>query len=125
MAFKVWRRKTNNDVVAFTDESNTSFSPGGDLTSYNVSTEGVRPTFSPPTDAEQTAQATNELNQRMIQTLALVMRQYTNALLAGTYTNKTVADVRSDFIAAWKSLPQTQQVQVPTPRVTTRVRRSR
>lgn len=36
--------------------------------------------------------------------LAGLTRQYCNALLSGTYTTKSVADVRSDFMTIYRSL---------------------
>lgn len=35
----------------------------------------------------------------------LLMRSYCNALRAGTYTNKTLADLKTDFVAAYKVVP--------------------
>lgn len=35
----------------------------------------------------------------------LLMRAYCNALRAGTYTNKTIADLKTDFVAAYKAVP--------------------
>jgi len=34
--------------------------------------------------------------------ILLLTRSYCNALRAGTYTNKTIADLKSDFITAYK-----------------------
>lgn len=44
-------------------------------------------------------------NAKAIKAALLVMRAYCNALKAGTYTTKAVADVRADFMTAWKALP--------------------
>lgn len=35
----------------------------------------------------------------------LLMRSYCNALLAGTYTNKTITQLKADFVTAYKALP--------------------
>lgn len=35
----------------------------------------------------------------------LAVRAYCNALAAGTYTNKTLGQLKQDFIAAWKVIP--------------------
>ena len=37
--------------------------------------------------------------------LALLMRQYCNALQAGTYTQKTIAQMKADFKTIWDALP--------------------
>lgn len=35
----------------------------------------------------------------------LLMRSYCNALRAGTYPNKTLVDLRADFITAYRAVP--------------------
>lgn len=59
MNYKVWRRKINNSVVGFCEASYDGFEPGGDLSTYAVTTEKNIPTFptAPPTLA-QTKMAT-------------------------------------------------------------------
>ena len=57
----------------------------------------------PPLTVDQLAAKDADLKQA--KAILLVMRTYCNALKAGTYTAKTVAEVRDDFITAWKSLP--------------------
>jgi len=42
--------------------------------------------------------------QKQMKALALVMRSYCNALKAGTYTNKSVADLKANFKQAFDSL---------------------
>jgi hypothetical protein len=42
---------------------------------------------------------------KVLKSLGLVMRDYCNSLNAGTYTNKTVAQLKSDFAAKYQSLP--------------------
>jgi hypothetical protein len=42
---------------------------------------------------------------RTLKALGLLTRQYSNALKAGTYVNKTVADVKADFSAIYAALP--------------------
>lgn len=42
---------------------------------------------------------------KALKTLALLTRQYANALKAGTYVAKTPADTRADFMAIYKALP--------------------
>jgi hypothetical protein len=42
---------------------------------------------------------------KAVKAALLVLRQYSNALQANTQTQKTIAQLRADFIAAWKSLP--------------------
>jgi hypothetical protein len=64
-------------------------------------------------DAEEAAYAaapviTREelaIESKTLKALALVMRAYCNALQAGTFTQKTVADVKADFLTAYRSLP--------------------
>lgn len=43
--------------------------------------------------------------ERTLKALALVMRDYCNALKAGTYTDKTVAQLKTDFATKYNSLP--------------------
>lgn len=42
---------------------------------------------------------------KTLKALALLTRQYANALKAGTYVAKTVADTRSDFMTIYRALP--------------------
>jgi hypothetical protein len=42
---------------------------------------------------------------RTLKAIGLLMRDYTNALQAGTHTQKTVAQMKADFAAKWNSLP--------------------
>lgn len=42
---------------------------------------------------------------KALKALALLTRQYANALQGGTYVQKTVADVRGDFMAIYRALP--------------------
>lgn len=41
---------------------------------------------------------------RALKALALLTRQYANGLKAGTFATKTIADVRSDFMALYRAL---------------------
>lgn len=43
--------------------------------------------------------------EKALKVLALVMRDYCNALKAGAYTNKSIADMKADFAAKWATLP--------------------
>jgi hypothetical protein len=42
---------------------------------------------------------------KALKALALLTRQYANALLAGTFAQKTVAEVRGDFMTIYRALP--------------------
>lgn len=42
---------------------------------------------------------------KTLKALALLTRQYANALKAGTYVAKTPADTRADFMAIFRALP--------------------
>lgn len=42
---------------------------------------------------------------KALKAIGLLMRQYCNGLLAGTYTNKTAAQLRSDFTTIYRGLP--------------------
>lgn len=42
---------------------------------------------------------------KALKALALLTRQYANALQAGTFVQKTVADVRTDFMTIYRALP--------------------
>ena len=41
---------------------------------------------------------------RILKSIGLLMRDYCNALNAGTYTNKSVAQLKADFAAKYNSL---------------------
>lgn len=41
---------------------------------------------------------------RILKSVGLLMRDYCNALNAGTYTNKSVAQLKADFAAKYNSL---------------------
>ena len=47
----------------------------------------------------------DNVQDKHLKALALVMRSYCNALKAGTYTNKSVADLKADFKQAFDALP--------------------
>ncbi len=42
---------------------------------------------------------------KTLKAFALVVRDYTNALQAGTHTQKTINQVKADFLAKFNSLP--------------------
>lgn len=42
---------------------------------------------------------------KVLKAILLVMRQYTNALAAGTHTQKTVAQLKADLKTAYDALP--------------------
>lgn len=42
---------------------------------------------------------------RVFKAMALLMRDYCNSLRAGSYTNKSVADLKADFAAKYNSIP--------------------
>ena len=42
---------------------------------------------------------------KVLKAVGLVVRDYTNALQAGTYTNKSIAQIKADFTAKYNSLP--------------------
>lgn len=44
-------------------------------------------------------------SEKTLKTLALLMRDYCNAIQAGAYTTKTVAQLKADFKAKFDSLP--------------------
>ena len=41
---------------------------------------------------------------KTLKAVGLLLRDYANGLLAGTYTNKTVAQLKADFLAKYNSL---------------------
>ena len=43
--------------------------------------------------------------EKSFKAMALMMRDYTNALQAGTHTQKSIAQLKTDFAAKWNSLP--------------------
>jgi hypothetical protein len=42
---------------------------------------------------------------KVLKSIGLLLRQYTNALQAGTHTQKTVAQLKSDFAQIYNNLP--------------------
>jgi hypothetical protein len=42
---------------------------------------------------------------KVLKALAMLLRQYTNALQAGTHTQKTVPQLKSDFATIYRALP--------------------
>ena len=102
MSYRVWRKKSDNSVVGYCDAAYVGFVPGGDLTTYNDSIEDALPVMPPP---DSNLLAAMDADIKFTKATLLVVRQYCNALKAGTYTTKTIQDVKDDFIQAWKSLP--------------------
>ncbi len=49
--------------------------------------------------------AQQDVDMKAMKAALLVLMTYCNQLKAGTYVTKTPADVKNDYIAAWKSLP--------------------
>lgn len=49
--------------------------------------------------------ALSAVEVKAFQAMALVLRNYCNALKAGTYVNKSIQDVKQDLMTAWKALP--------------------
>lgn len=43
--------------------------------------------------------------EKGLKAFALLMRDYTNALQAGTHTQKSIAQMKADFATKWNSLP--------------------
>lgn len=43
--------------------------------------------------------------EKTFQAMGLLLRDYTNGLLAGTYTQKTIAQLKSDFKTKYNALP--------------------
>lgn len=48
MSYTVWRRKSDNSVVGFSEAGYAGFEPGGDLATYNVSVEAEVPSMPTP-----------------------------------------------------------------------------
>lgn len=42
---------------------------------------------------------------KTLKSIGLLLRDYTNALQAGTHTQKSVAQLKADFATKWNSLP--------------------
>lgn len=61
--------------------------------------------FTAPSNLDTIAGSNYDGMDKAIKAALLVVRAYCNGLKAGTYTNKTIADVKADFITAWKALP--------------------
>lgn len=43
--------------------------------------------------------------EKTLKAIGLLMRDYTNALQAGTHTQKSIAQMKADFAVKWNSLP--------------------
>lgn len=43
--------------------------------------------------------------EKSLKATVMLTRQYANAIKAGTYTAKTIADTKSDFAAIYRALP--------------------
>jgi hypothetical protein len=55
--------------------------------------------------ARRDERALSDADQKALKAAVLLIRQYCNALLAGAYTQKSLADVRADYLTIWKALP--------------------
>lgn len=58
-----------------------------------------------PTDADKLGGLRFDHMEKTEKAILLLVRSYANALVAGTYTNKTVAQLKSDFVTAFKAVP--------------------
>jgi hypothetical protein len=58
-----------------------------------------------PTDPDRLGAKGFDEMDKTVKAALLLMRSYCNALVAGTYTTKTVAQVRTDYITAYKAIP--------------------
>lgn len=58
-----------------------------------------------PSEAGVVASQRFDGMDRTTKAALLLLRAYCNALKAGTYTNKTLADLRTDFVDAYKIVP--------------------
>lgn len=56
-------------------------------------------------DPEPIDQSDLDNMEKSIKVLALLMRKYCNELRAGTYTDKTLTQLKADARAIWTSLP--------------------
>lgn len=61
--------------------------------------------FTAPSNADVIAAAAYEGVGKDVKAALLLMRSYCNALKAGTYVVKSLADVKSDYITAYKAIP--------------------
>ena len=67
--------------------------------------DGTSLTVLPPVPPPPPIDLSNIDNlEKTLKALALVMRDYTNALQAGTHTQKTIAQLKSDFAAKYNGL---------------------
>jgi hypothetical protein len=58
-----------------------------------------------PTDPDKLATSRFDGMDKTEKAILLLMRNYCNALVAGTQTTKTIAQLKADFITAFKALP--------------------
>lgn len=61
--------------------------------------------LSTPTDIDKLASGRFDNMDKTVKAVLLLMRTYCNAVAAGTYTAKTIPQVKADFITAFKALP--------------------
>lgn len=58
-----------------------------------------------PTDPDKLAGLRFDTMDKMEKAILLLLRTYCNALRAGTYTDKSVPQLRADFATAFKAVP--------------------
>lgn len=95
MPYKVYRRISDGACIGFGDPQMYecgAYNPA----LHTITYEDNVPTMPLPTDSEKTTMATNRIdNEKALKALGLVL---------ASYMSKTPAQVRADFITAYKSL---------------------
>lgn len=76
-----------------------------DTTECDTYVDGAVVKYVPPVGPIPIDESDLDQLQKQMKATLLVTRSYCNALLAGTYTNKTIANLKSDFKSAFDSLP--------------------
>ena len=98
--------RTNESVLRLADNANIPCAPGNtDFKQFQeyVAGGGQVDAADPPPPAIDLSDMDNM--DRILKAVGLLMRDYCNALNAGTYTNKSVAQLKADFAAKYNSLP--------------------
>jgi len=70
----------------------------------SITFDGSGFTFTPRVAAQPIDLSNVDNLEKTLKAMGLLMRDYCNSLKAGTYTTKTVADLKADFSAKYNSL---------------------
>jgi hypothetical protein len=61
--------------------------------------------FAAPSNSDAVGARRFEGMDKTEKAILLLLRSYSNALVAGTQTTKTIQQLKTDFVTAWKAIP--------------------